>query len=57
MLNMMPAAILGPPRGHSASPPASRRANLPQFTPEREEGKRWVEMGRRGLFPPSERIP
>lgn len=57
MLNMMPAAILGTPRGHSALPPASRRTNLPQFIPEGEEGKRRREMGRRGLFPPSKRIP
>lgn len=51
MLNMMPAAILPP------SPKASGRASQPQFTPEREVGKKWMETGGGGLFPPSKKIP
>lgn len=51
MLNMTPAAILPPlpPRGHGVSPPASRRASLPQLTPERD-GEEAEGGGRRGAF-------
>lgn len=48
MLNMTPAATLGPLRGHCASSSASGRASLPQSTPEREgrrAGWRWEKEG------------
>ena len=51
MLNMMPAAILGAPQPlrPQCPTPASGRASLPQFTPEREVGKKWTVMGEGGF--------
>lgn len=54
MLNMMPAVILDPPppapRGHSVSPSASPRANMPS-SPLREKSGRDNEDGKTWAFP------